>query len=97
MIDLNGKKVLVVGMARTGIATAKFLKARGSLVTTTEMNRKEKMQEAIQALEGTDIFTEVGGPSGETFLKQDLIVVSPGVDLNIEPIQKALKQGVRVI
>jgi UDP-N-acetylmuramoylalanine--D-glutamate ligase len=96
-MDLHGKKVLVVGLARTGIATTKFLKARGSVVTTTEMKRKEEMQEAIQVLEGTDIFTEWGGHQAETFLKQDLIVVSPGVDLNIEPIQKALKQGVRVI
>jgi len=96
-MDLHGKKVLVVGLARTGIATAKFLKARGSFVTTTEMKRKEEMQEAIQELKGMDIFTEWGGHQAETFLKQDLIVVSPGVDLNIEPIQNALKQGVRVI
>ena len=96
-MDLNGKKVLVVGLARTGIATAKFLKAKGSLVTTTEMKPKEEMKEAVQELEGMDISTEWGGHRTETFLKQDIIVVSPGVDLNIEPIQKAIKQGIRVI
>ena len=36
---------------------------------------------------------EWGGHQTETFLKQDIIVVSPGVDLNIEPIQKALQTG----
>ena len=96
-MDLKGKKVLVVGLARTGIATAKFLKAKGSLVTTTEVKPKEEMEEAVQALEGMDISTEWGGHQTETFLKQDIIVVSPGVDLNIEPIQKAIKQGVKVI
>ena len=96
-MDLKGKKVLVVGLARTGIATAKFLKAKGSLVTATEVKPKEEMKEAVQALKGMDISTEWGGHQIETFLKQDIIVVSPGVDLNIEPIQKAIKHGVRVV
>ena len=96
-MDLKGKKVLVVGLARTGIATAKFLKAKGSLVTVTEVKPKEEMKEAVQALKGMDISTEWGGHQTETFLKQDIIVVSPGVDLNIEPIQKAIKHGVRVV
>jgi UDP-N-acetylmuramoylalanine--D-glutamate ligase len=96
-MDLHGKKVLVVGLARTGIATAKFLKAKGSLVTATEVKPKEEMEEAVQALKGMDISTEWGGHQTEAFLKQDIIVVSPGVDLSIEPIQKAVKYGVRVI
>jgi UDP-N-acetylmuramoylalanine--D-glutamate ligase len=96
-MDLKGKKVLVVGLARTGIATAKFLKTKGSLVTTTELKPKEEMEEAEQELKWMDISTEWGGHQAETFLKQDRIVVSPGVDLSIEPIQKAIKQGVKVI
>jgi UDP-N-acetylmuramoylalanine--D-glutamate ligase len=96
-MDLNGKKVLVVGLARTGIGTVRFLKARGSIVTTTETKSREEMKEAVQALEGLELSAEWGGHQAETFLKQDLVVVSPGVDLNIEPIQEALKKGIRVI
>jgi UDP-N-acetylmuramoylalanine--D-glutamate ligase len=96
-MDLNGKKVLVVGMARTGLATARFLKSKGSIVSTTEMRTKEEMEEAFRELKELDVPMEWGGHRPETFLKADLIVVSPGVDLNIEPIQKALKKGVRVI
>jgi len=96
-MDLNRKKVLVVGLARTGIATAKFLKAKGSLVTATEVKPKEEMREAVKELKGMDIATEWGGHRTETFLKQEMIVVSPGVDLNIEPIQRAIQQGVQVI
>lgn len=96
-IDLQGRKVLVVGLARTGLATVKFLKAKGSLVSTTEAKPKEEMGEEIQELEGMDIPMEWGGHQIENFLKQDLIVVSPGVDLKIEPIQMALKKGIRVI
>jgi UDP-N-acetylmuramoylalanine--D-glutamate ligase len=96
-MDLKGKKVLVVGLARTGIAAAKFLKAKGSFVTTTEVKPEEEMKEAVQELRGMDISTQWGGHQTDTFLNQDTIVVSPGVDLNIEPIQKAIKHGVRVI
>jgi len=96
-MDLQGKKVLVVGMARTGIATAKFLKAKGSLVTTTEVKPKEEMREAVEELKGMDVAAEWGDHRAETFLKQDMIVVSPGVDLSIEPIQSAIQQGVQVI
>lgn len=96
-MDLKGKKVLVVGLARTGIAAAKFLKSKGTLVTTTEVKPGEEMKEAVQELRGMDISTEWGGHQIETFLNQDTIVVSPGVDLSIEPIQKAIKHGVRVI
>ena len=96
-MDLLGKKALVVGVARTGIATAKFLRARGSIVSTTEVKPKEEMREAIQELSGTDIQAEWGGHQTETFLKSDLIVISPGVDPNIEPIQKALQKGIKVI
>jgi UDP-N-acetylmuramoylalanine--D-glutamate ligase len=96
-MDLKDKKVLVVGMARTGIATAKFLKAKGSLVTTTEAKPENEMKEAVQELKGMDLSTEWGGHQTETFLKQDIIVVSPGVDLSMDPIQKAIRHGVRVI
>jgi len=96
-VDLAGKKILVVGLARTGIATAQFLHAKGSLVTTTEVKPREEMKEAAQELKGMDISTEWNGHQTETFLKQDIIVVSPGVDLNIKPIQKAIQHGVRVI
>ncbi len=96
-MDLQGKRVLVVGMARTGIATAKFLKSKGSLVTTTEAKPEEEMREAVRELNGMDISTEWGGHRTETFLDQDMIVVSPGVDLSIEPIRKALEKKVRVI
>jgi UDP-N-acetylmuramoylalanine--D-glutamate ligase len=96
-MDLQGRKVLVVGLARTGVATVQFLQAKGSIVSTTETKPMAEMREVIQALEGTNLQTEWGGHQTETFLKQDLIVVSPGVDLKIEPIQAAQKKGIRVI
>jgi UDP-N-acetylmuramoylalanine--D-glutamate ligase len=96
-MDLDGRKVLVVGLARTGLATAKFLQAKGSIVSTTETKSKDEMMEAVHELEGMGLSMEWGGHCTETFLNPDLIVVSPGVDLKMEPIQKAMKKGIRVI
>ncbi len=96
-MDLLGRKVLVVGLARTGLAVAKFLKAKGSVVTATEVRPRGEMKEAAQEMEGMDIPVEWGGHSLETFLKQDLIVVSPGVDLALEPIQETMEKGIPVI
>ncbi|MGQ9646776.1 MAG: UDP-N-acetylmuramoyl-L-alanine--D-glutamate ligase [Thermodesulfobacteriota bacterium] len=97
-MELHGRRVLVVGLARTGLATAAFLKAKGSIVSTTEMKPKEEMGEATEELEKIGVsYMEWGGHQAKTFLSQDLIVVSPGVDLKIDPIQEALKKGIQVI
>ncbi len=97
-MELRGRKVLVVGLARTGLATVAFLRAKGSIVSTTEMKPKEEMGEAIRELAERGISQmEWGGHQVETFLHQDLIVVSPGVDLKIEPIQQAQRKGIQVI
>jgi UDP-N-acetylmuramoylalanine--D-glutamate ligase len=96
-MDLKGKKVLVVGLAKTGVATARFLREKGARISATEMRRSEEMKETAREMAEMDLTVEWGGHQAETFRKQDLIVVSPGVDLAIEPIQAALKAGVRLI
>jgi len=97
-MDLHGRKVLVVGLARTGLATTAFLKARGAMVSTTEMKSKQEMEEVIQELERMGLSQmEWGGHQTETFVSQDLIVVSPGVDLKMDPVQEAMKKGIEVI
>ena len=97
-MDLNGQEG-VGGWASpsTGLATAKFLKTKGSIVSTTEMGSREEMKEPSGKWKGWTSPWNGGVTAVETFLKHDLIVVSPGVDLAIEPIQEAMKKGVRVI
>lgn len=97
MIHLRGKKVLVVGLARTGLATLKFLREKGSLLSASEIRTREEMREVWEELRSWEIEIEWGGHSIEHFLRQDLIILSPGVDPNIEPVQEALKKGIPVI
>jgi UDP-N-acetylmuramoylalanine--D-glutamate ligase len=96
-MELRGKKVLVVGLARTGLAVARFLRAKGAVVSATEAKLPEEMREGAAEMEGMAIPVEWGGHRTETFLQADLVVVSPGVDLNLEPLQQAMKKRVRVI
>ncbi len=96
-MELKDRRVLVVGLAKTGLALARFLREKGARVSATEMKAPGAMKDAAREMAELNIAVEWGGHRRETFLKQDLIVVSPGVDLAIEPIQNALKHGVRLI
>jgi UDP-N-acetylmuramoylalanine--D-glutamate ligase len=78
-IELEGKRVLVVGLARTGVATALFCAARGARVTATDTRDAEALGDAAQKLREAGCLLELGGHASETFLAQDLIIPSPGV------------------
>jgi UDP-N-acetylmuramoylalanine--D-glutamate ligase len=87
--ELNGKRVLVVGLARTGIATARFCANLGASVTATDDLPEERLGAAVSALREGGVALELGGLHAATFAKQDLIVVSPGVPANIAPLASA--------
>ena len=95
-IALKGRKALVVGLAKTGISTAKFLMAQGAVVTTTDMLPASKIK-GIDDLQGTGITVETGGHSVKNFLNADLIVLSPGVPPDIGPLQEAKRKGIEII
>src|ERR1700736_5242720 len=78
-MELNNKRVLVVGLARTGVATALFCAARGAVVTATESRTEPEIGENVAKLRAAGVTLELGGHHEKTFLQQDLIVPSPGV------------------
>jgi UDP-N-acetylmuramoylalanine--D-glutamate ligase len=78
-VELADKRVLVVGLARTGVATALFCAARGARVTATEQRSAPELGSAVQQLRSAGCVLELGGHGARTFLEQDLIVPSPGV------------------
>jgi UDP-N-acetylmuramoylalanine--D-glutamate ligase len=95
-IELRGKRVLVVGLARTGIATALFCAGRGASVTATESRPESEVVEAAAKLRAAGCVLELGGHREETFLAQDLIVPSPGVPADAAPIRAARARGIPV-
>ncbi|HWZ56335.1 MAG TPA: UDP-N-acetylmuramoyl-L-alanine--D-glutamate ligase [Verrucomicrobiae bacterium] len=95
-IELSGKQVLVVGLARTGIATALFCAERGARVTATEARPEAEIAEAAAKLRAAGVALELGGHRAETFVRQDLIVPSPGVPPTLPPLAAARAIGVPV-
>ena len=90
---MQGKRVTVVGAARSGIAAAELLARRRAQVTLTEM-RPDAEAEPLRRL---GVQLELGGHRSETLTDADLIVLSPGVPPDLPVIQKARERGVPVI
>ena len=93
--DFKGKKVTVVGLARSGAAAARVLHALGAIVTVTDKKPMDQLT-ALAASLGSGIAVEAGGHPERIFVGADLIVLSPGVP-KIAPVLQAQQQGVNVI
>jgi UDP-N-acetylmuramoylalanine--D-glutamate ligase len=96
-MDLNNKRVLVVGLGKSGVASALFLKERGARVTVSDTKSGDELRNEIPALLDYGITVETGGHGERTFRGQDLIVVSPGVPVDAPLLQQARLLGEPVI
>ena len=92
-----GKRVLVVGMARSGMAAARFLGAKGARVTVSDARGQSQLEPEIRTLQALGIGWEVGGHRPETFLKAECIVVSPGVPLEQPVLREAAGRGTEIL
>jgi UDP-N-acetylmuramoylalanine--D-glutamate ligase len=97
MMELKGKKVLVVGLGKSGLAAALFLRHHGAQVTVSDVRSAEALAKDIPALLEEGIMVEAGGHGLLTFRRQDLIVVSPGVPLNTPELAQVKSFGLPVI
>ncbi len=96
-MDLKGKTVLIVGLARTGLAAAQFLAKRGAKVKASDAKTAAELAPFIEPLAGLAVDLETGGHTDFFFSDADLIVASPGVPLNLPPVENARAKGVPVI
>src|SRR5579862_2158493 len=96
-MDLQNKRVLVVGLGKSGVASALFLKRRGARVTVSDTKTPDELKEEIPRLLDEGIAVETGGHGDRTFQNQDLIVVSPGVPVDAAPLMQARALGEKVI
>jgi UDP-N-acetylmuramoylalanine--D-glutamate ligase len=97
MLELKGKKVLVVGLGKSGLAAALFLRRQGAQVTVSDIRSAESLAKDIPALLDEGINVEAGGHGLLTFRRQDLIVVSPGVPLDTPELVQARNLGRPII
>ncbi len=96
-MELKGKKVLVVGLGKSGLAAALFLRRRGAQVTVSDLRSAQALSKEIPSLMEAGISVEAGGHGLLTFRRQDLIVVSPGVPLSTPELVQVRALGLPII
>ena len=96
-LELNNKRILVVGLGRSGVASALFLQSRGAKVTVSDSKPEDQLRQEIPVLLDHGIAVETGRHGERTFQNQDLIVVSPGVPVDAQPLIQARALGEQVI
>jgi UDP-N-acetylmuramoylalanine--D-glutamate ligase len=79
IMDIAGKKIVVVGLAKSGVACARLLLSQGALVAVTENSNSPAVQEAVRALPRQGVTVETGSHTKEFLTGSSLVVVSPGV------------------
>jgi UDP-N-acetylmuramoylalanine--D-glutamate ligase len=96
-LELAGKKVLIIGAARSGIAAARFLVDQGAIVALNDQKPIEKWSPEAVALKEAGVGLLPGEPPSWLLDQLDLVVVSPGVPAKIIPIRYAERAGAEVI
>jgi UDP-N-acetylmuramoylalanine--D-glutamate ligase len=96
-MELKNKRVLVVGLGKSGIAAAMFLRRQGARVTVSDARSAVALAQEIPALLDAGVMVESGGHGLLTFRRQDLIVISPGVPLDTPEVRQVISFGVPVI
>jgi UDP-N-acetylmuramoylalanine--D-glutamate ligase len=103
-MNVAGKKILVVGIARSGIAAARLLTSRGAVVTANDYQAEAELVKLegefsgeVQELRTAGVQFVFGSHPEEIFLQADLIVLSPGVPANLAALQLARNAAIEII
>jgi UDP-N-acetylmuramoylalanine--D-glutamate ligase len=97
VMDVKGKRVLVVGLGKSGVASALFLQQQGARVAVSDAKTEEQLPQEIPLLLDHGISVESGHHGERTFRDQDLIVISPGVPFDVPQLVQARALGIPVI
>jgi UDP-N-acetylmuramoylalanine--D-glutamate ligase len=97
VMDLKAKRVLVVGLGKSGVASALFLQKQGARVAVSDAKSEEQLRHEIPLLLDHGISVETGQHSERSFRDQDLIVISPGVPVDVPQLANARSRGIPVI
>lgn len=96
-MEFKDKKVLIVGVAKSGLAVAQFLRDKGARVVMTDVKTRDELADKLKEFDSRDIELALPGYPEMRGAGFDLVVVSPGVPLKIAPIKEALELKIPVI
>src|SRR5512135_1920150 len=94
MKDWNGKRVLILGAARQGLALARWLTLRGARVTLSDMRGEEQLRAARESLAGIPIRWVLGGHPLGLLDSTDVLCLSGGVPLTLPIVAEAIRRGI---
>jgi UDP-N-acetylmuramoylalanine--D-glutamate ligase len=97
LLELKDRRVLVVGLGRSGLAASRFLLGRGARVTATDMRPASTLGAGAAALADAGVRLACGGHDAGDFLAAELIVVSPGVRPDLPALSAARREGIPVV
>ncbi|MFP4661158.1 MAG: UDP-N-acetylmuramoyl-L-alanine--D-glutamate ligase [Halanaerobiales bacterium] len=96
MLEVKDKKVAVIGLSRTGMASARKLVEWGAEVVVSDVKTADQLKDEMEKLSDIELEYELGG-HGDKCISADMIVVSPGVPLDIPFFHKAAEKKIPII
>jgi UDP-N-acetylmuramoylalanine--D-glutamate ligase len=97
MSKYKGKRVLIVGFGLSGVAVARYMHKQGAKITVTDTKQKTELMDSLKATQDLKIEFDLGKHTNKFFHTAELIVVSPGVPLNIKPLEEARAMNVPIV
>jgi UDP-N-acetylmuramoylalanine--D-glutamate ligase len=95
-MEIQGKKITVVGLGRSGIGAANLLSKLGADVTATDRRPEGELADFRKKLTSS-VRLSLGGHPEDLFMSADMIIISPGVPLSVLPLSKAREKGIPII
>src|SRR5690554_6623183 len=96
-MKLEGKKCLVIGLARTGLACARFLARQGAAVLVSDRRGEADLTEEIAGLAGLQVDYRLGGEDAAWLHGVDYVIPSPGVPRDNVLLEQASARGIPVL
>jgi UDP-N-acetylmuramoylalanine--D-glutamate ligase len=96
-MEIKGKKVLVIGLARTGRECARFLAQHGASVRVTDVRSEEELKQEMETLAGLPIRYFLGGEDPNWLEGVDIIVPSPGVPAENVLLKEGSRRGIKIL
>ena len=94
--DIKGKKIAVIGLGQTGIALAKFLLKYEAEVLISDHKSEAELSSALETIQGLDLKFELEGHNPKTLIKQDYVILSPGVPSHLKIFDYIKNHGVKI-
>lgn len=95
-MDVKGKRIMIVGLSKTGVSLVKFLVDKGAEVTVSDHKSPAELATSLEQIEGLNVHYDLGGHTPKAMLAQELIILSPGVSPELKIFEYARQNGVKV-